>query len=421
MIFDTNTTSLNSTIDFPVLENYDCAYGHALALLDNARNDYAIFEAMLKVDANEIAIRRSSSSYFAEAELVSLQEASIKNIFESIATFFKNLGSKIKTIFLNFVEKIKARFLTTKKIINTYKGKLGNKDLSGLEFKYRKPTSKDVFLKGYNTFGNNIPTVQSVFDMFGGQYNQYTDEEIWANTFSHIKSQSDYEESLEKKYWADTEAKKVKINQTLFSGPDEIINTLSMYCDKGIGEIKKGLKNATKKCADEVKNFEKASKEATDEYVKKQYDNGDDDARTSPMREAKLKFEIAKVVQAGLLTHSKVLMSGIKTDYAQLSAMIRKIIASSKVNSSTNESYLNTLEEVVTNEVEDVIDTAINDDPSDITDINNASTTVLDDGVSDDLLTYDGDQDYDSVATAGMVDTNINSKSESAFFGALLY
>jgi cell fate (sporulation/competence/biofilm development) regulator YlbF (YheA/YmcA/DUF963 family) len=48
MIFDSNRTSLGSSI--PMAEGYNCSYGPALALIESANNDLAVFKAILDSD-----------------------------------------------------------------------------------------------------------------------------------------------------------------------------------------------------------------------------------------------------------------------------------------------------------------------------------------------------------------------------------
>ena len=96
MIFDNNSTALGS-IDIPVVEGYDCSTGAARALIESARNDYAMFNAMLKVDFREAHIERAGAdNYVTEGELTSLTEATANGIWQKIKDLFKSLIAKIK-------------------------------------------------------------------------------------------------------------------------------------------------------------------------------------------------------------------------------------------------------------------------------------------------------------------------------------
>ena len=85
--------------------------------------------------------------------------------------------------------------------------------------------------------------------------------------------------------------------------------------------------------------------------------------------------------------------------------------------------FLYMIGECAEQEVDDVIDAAIPD--SEIDELNSATTNVLDVDVTDDpdKLTYGPDQYTPNLTTgiSGTIDTNIDSKEESAFFGKLFY
>ena len=107
MIFDANRTSLGSSI--PMAEGYDGTVGVAQALIESARNDYAMFRAMLDADARELSLRKSG--YVAESEILALQEATGGSIWKKIADLFKKLIAKIKSIFANFLAKFRGLYM----------------------------------------------------------------------------------------------------------------------------------------------------------------------------------------------------------------------------------------------------------------------------------------------------------------------
>ena len=105
MIFDNNSTALG-TMSLPVMEGYDADTGAARALIESARNDYAMFKAMLSVDSRECQIQQESSNYVVEGEITSLAEAAGAGIWQKIKDLFIKLGQKIKSIFTNFIARI---------------------------------------------------------------------------------------------------------------------------------------------------------------------------------------------------------------------------------------------------------------------------------------------------------------------------
>ena len=94
MIFNSNTTSLGSSI--PMAEGYDCSCGVAQALIESARNDYQMFRAMLDIDARELQIKRESSGVMRESQITVLKEATLSGIWEKIKELFSKLVAKIK-------------------------------------------------------------------------------------------------------------------------------------------------------------------------------------------------------------------------------------------------------------------------------------------------------------------------------------
>jgi len=147
MIFDSNTTSLSNNI--AIAEGYDCSYGAAKALVENARNDYKMFEAMLKVEAREIGIMNESSGYMIESELISLAEAAGGSILDKLKEMFTKLIAKIKAIFHTFMSKINSLFLSDKQMVKKYEKEIIKKSSLGkMQIKWRKKlTDIDVTWK----------------------------------------------------------------------------------------------------------------------------------------------------------------------------------------------------------------------------------------------------------------------------------
>ena len=123
MIFDNNSTTLGS-IDIPVVEGYDCSTGAARALIESAKNDYAMFNAMLKVDFREAHIQNGGDGYVTEGEIMSLSEATVGGIWQKIKDLFKSLIAKIKSIFTNFIARISSLFMKDATLVKKYKKQL---------------------------------------------------------------------------------------------------------------------------------------------------------------------------------------------------------------------------------------------------------------------------------------------------------
>ena len=138
MIFDSNMTALSAST-VPMAEGYDCSYGAALALVESARNDLAVFRAMLNVDAKETAIRRENGGYMTEAQYSIICESALTGIWTKIKEFFSKLIAKVKAIFHTLISKLDAIFKSNKELVKKYKEEVRRKSNIGkLEVKWRK-------------------------------------------------------------------------------------------------------------------------------------------------------------------------------------------------------------------------------------------------------------------------------------------
>ena len=139
MIFSGNKTALGATT-IPMAEGYDCSYGVGLALVEAARNDLSMFQALVQADYKEMAICKESTGVVQEGEISALHEAVGGGIFKKIAELFKKLVAKIKAIFHNFMAKINGLTMKDKELVKKYQTELARKrNLDKLEVKFRKP------------------------------------------------------------------------------------------------------------------------------------------------------------------------------------------------------------------------------------------------------------------------------------------
>ena len=89
-------------------ESFSPSYGLAEAMLESAIADYAMFEAMMKVDAMEIKINEKADLLNeAEAEKADsakkeLSDGAAKNIWQKIGAAFKWLAEKISAAVYSF-------------------------------------------------------------------------------------------------------------------------------------------------------------------------------------------------------------------------------------------------------------------------------------------------------------------------------
>lgn len=135
-LYSSNTLSNLNIIEFPTVEGYVGTVGAGIALVEGYQNDFALFQAGISGDFAEIAAMQEG------ADLLPLQEASIKGFFDKIIEFFKKLGAKIKAIFTTFAAKMSSYFTKDNKdFVKKYEKVVfaGGRDYSKMKAKYSKP------------------------------------------------------------------------------------------------------------------------------------------------------------------------------------------------------------------------------------------------------------------------------------------
>lgn len=398
-IFMNNTTSLNSSI--AMAEGYDCSYGIAQALVESARNDFAMFKAMASIDAKEIQLKESG--VLDESSLVSLQEAAISGIWKKIKELFAKLVAKIKAIVHSFMAKINGLFMKDKDLIKKYKDNIRSKigKIDNLEVKWRKISSNAT-----------IPDIGTYsLKELGGYYNPDT-EEIYKK-FLGGKEKADYHKETIDEYFDDVDT--VKISE--IGGASKIITNFESFSNE--------LNKFDKKNRDGIKSVENLVKQADDASKAELNKATEKDPNEAGIKSANETYDVAKVYQDCYLM---VLAAGkeiLTIGYKQYKAAFIKMAAVDKNSKKLEESaYLDALEEAAANEVEDVINSALSSE--ELSKICNASKAVKDADVSDDYnkLTYGQDCYSDNgsyVRTDGSIDSNIVGKHESFDFNAPIY
>lgn len=398
-IFMNNTTSLNSSI--AMAEGYDCSYGIAQALVESARNDFAMFKAMASIDAKEIQLKESG--VLDESSLVSLQEAAIGGIWKKIKELFAKLAAKIKAIVHSFMVKINGLYMKDKDLIKKYKDNIRSKigKIDNLEVKWRKQKSSA-----------SLPAIETITNIknFAGRYNSDA-EEIYKSFLG--KEKGDYPKEIIEDYFEDADT--VKVSE--IGGASSIITAF-----EGFSSDLKKFDNDNKQ---NIKDVEKLVKAADDASKKELEKANKDDSNEAGIKSANDTYEVAKVYQDCYLMVLAAKKEILTIKYKQNKAAFLKMAAVSKDSKKLEESaYLDALEEAAANEVEDVINSALTSE--ELSKICNASKAVKDADVSDDptKLTYGQDCYSDNgsyVRTDGSIDSNIVGKHESFDFGAPIY
>lgn len=453
MIFNNNTTSLVDSI--PMAEGYDGSCGAALALIESARNDYAMFRAMLDVDARELQIQRESAGYVTEGEITALAEATGSGIIAKIKELFKKLIAKLKSIFHVFISKLDSLHKTDKQMVKKYQKEL-----------YRKSNIGNLEVKWVN-YSNDyahavldplkFTAIEGVNNIWKEEASEREDEYAKKTGASGIDG---FEDDLNDKYADGGDSDTLEIKDSKIGGIRNICIFLDGY-DKAFKVLDKECKQLTRNAEKVIKDVDKYTGDIAKQYGKNDSDKEDVDykafstntvegkhgrerygyggaytftpsANTSGAKkpdEARMKgankiYDMAVAYQNVVLRATRWVLDTSKEEYKQYKAAFMKAIAANNDKLEESVIYAGAVAEAAAEEVESVISGALSKE--ELSKICNASLNVKDADVSDDpdKLTYGPDYYSDNlsyVRTDGSVDTEINSKSESAFFGQLLY
>ena len=408
MIFDNDYTSLNGgALAIPMAEGYDCSYGTALALVESARNDYIMFNAMMNVEARAASIMRESTGVIREGEIMSLQEASIGGIWNKIKELFTKLLAKIKAILHTFISKIDSLFKTDKQLVKKYsKEVLRKTNIGNLNVKWRKDKS-------------SIPRIINNWNSTGHGWAEESDKRR-----DHYIEGCTYDDLTLDEFLEDEEELEIK---EIDGGIRGIINYFE-NSNKKLKELELENKKAQKTIETNIKTADTEAKNAADNAAK----NPKDASAGTTLENANKAYEMGVAYQDAVLKIHGLTIDVRKTKYKYHKAAFMKAVAANDKKLEENALYLDYVAEEAAEEVEDVIQGAIdsNAEYADIMSSSNASDAVLDSDVSDDPDKNIADygkgskktevEKYEKDSVDGTVDTDYNGK-ESAFFSRPLW
>ena len=417
MIFDANRTSLGSSI--PMAEGYDGTVGVAQALIESARNDYAMFRAMLDADARELSLRKSG--YVAESEILALQEATGGSIWKKIAELFNKLIAKIKGIFANFLAKFRGLYMKDKQLVKTYGDQIIRKSNIGkMEIKWRKTKTniKDLITK----LDPSAQVNSLVGSVTVDKWNEDTDERWKKVTQANdeigkeCSDAAEVKEALEDKIWEDDSPDKYEFKD-IFSGARDLVVTFDGF-GKLISDYEKSVKKTTSELDKKVKEYNKKADEAA-----KKYREDKSDEKKDASDEANKTYDMAVVVNNVMLTVYDFYIEAAKEMYKQTKAVFMKAVTVNNDKLAESSIYAQAVAEAAEQEVEDVISGALDADGKEML----ASTSIA----SQDLnpgdgyeLGYDPSNYSDNIVTpdkAGYKDATTVGTEESSIFSSLLY
>ena len=419
MIFESNTTMLG-TLDIPMAEGYDCSTGVAQALIESAQNDMAMFRAMLEVDQREVMINRQTDGFVNESELVSLQEAAGKGIWQKIKDLFATLISKLKSIWNNFVAKLRGLYAKDATLVKKYKSQvLSKKNLGNMQCKYAKLKSGKGITDLFE--GKDAAGTETNLANITGLYSDNEDimrKNVYGKIYAPAKDAEDNKE-FETKYHESffDDAETGKFGDSGYSMVN-IINYLESY-DKNVSKLKSTFSKEESALNKLVKD---ADKNVSD------YASGTKDAEgNTQVDETKLTtatncYAAAQKYQEVYLLYNRCRINAITYLHKMLKSIFMKAVSINDKKLEESGIYADAIAEAAATEVETVIKGAIASE--EFSQFNNASRNVKDGEVTDDYnaLTYGPDcytPSKSCVPTSGAVDSNINGKiggkSEAAY------
>lgn len=396
MIFNTDSTLLSNNV--AVAEGYDCSIGTALALVDSARNDRAMFEAMLSIEAQSLQLE--SSGYTNESSEVSaLRESAASGIFKKIADILKKFAAKVKAIFQSFYAKIAGFIMKDKDLVKKYKKTILLKDnLDKLEIKWREPQNGDpAGLIDESAIGK-------VEGLTWKEEKEDRDKDILGVLGLSDIDPDNITEEVVNKYLKDEEKSSLK---ELGLTPSQIIKAIEDNVPKKIKKLQDNCNKLIRKITSKANEYDKKTNKS---------DISEDDLKAASHTYQLLNNyqDIQLKVNAGVINEAKLEYKYTKAAFMKMVTVNDKKLAESAV-------WADAIAEAAEEEVTSVMDKAIS--AEEISDVNNASKAVMDADVSNDpeKLTYSDDPEYVKDTTDGTVDTNIVGTEESALFSEMFY
>lgn len=264
-VFTSNRTSLGNDIDFVADESYVGELGSSRIMIENAKNDLALFTGIIKNDFNETQLAlESAGAEDVEAvneSLIALQEANLRSMADSVIAFIKKVAAKIKGLILSFVTKVGATLTrSNKELVKKYSSKIGRRDLSKMKYKWSKP-KKDVTTT-LATVGAATAAVSKIFAgavFKGSDAVSKTDndgdlkDELLSSAVGFSTSFSSYRKDSFENSFEDKEEVTGLADATLTS----IKNTLTS-CDKALNNMKASVPKVDKVFNDAIKAVKSA-------------------------------------------------------------------------------------------------------------------------------------------------------------------
>lgn len=334
MIFNNEAALAEAAVDAtPIMEGYDSLCGGALALVENAQNEYKLFEAMLQVDYTELKLRETATDdAVLESNISVLTEAAKGGILKKIAAWLRNVAAKVKSIFITFKEKFMA--------------------FIGKDKAYVEKLCKAAEKKSADAGNLKIKWIDN---------ENYTEEGLKGmdvyNTLEDIKNADEEAIKQKKKEFKDKFVSKVKETTVDKVGVGTIVDLV-----KNFNKVFKKLDNYSSKV---IKKMNKLAAEAEKAGIH----NAD---------EAKL-YKKVTAYTSMVIEQCNTVIAAAKDQYKYAKSALIKLAAGVQKESAMF--YVECVCEAAEQEVDDAIEAQL--PKEDISDVSTATKNVLDPDVSD--------------------------------------
>ena len=415
MFFTENSTSLASNI--PAAVGYSDGCGAVRALIDIEQNRHSFVEAMMKMDYEEIQMRKSGS--LNEAAITTLHEGALRDIWAKIVEMVKKFLAKIKAIFGSFIAKLSSLWMKDKDYVKKYK-----KDIMYESSRFNKMPVKWRKVKN----GDQLPDIANQVTAFpkdslneyAALYKEDADDrkkqvmnKLGKGEYDPDNIKEDYmNEMFDDDSLTDYDFEELGINIPKLLNYIETFGTLIKKYDSNNKKSESNLNGL-------IKEAERNQKTASDAAME---DKGSNDDKNKASDTASHIITVLSDYQQLYLELSSAQREAIIICYKQAKAVVVKMASAGRTKKYE---FANVLSEMAEDEVDEVISSAIDGKEAKELDCmyNKAPYDVLPPGTSNDPdeLVYEPDSYTDTPCdtVSGSTGVDYVAKNEAFNFDML--
>jgi len=416
MFFTENSTSLASNI--PAAVGYSDGCGAVRALIDIEQNRHSFVEAMMKMDYEEIQMRKSGS--LNEAAITTLHEGALRDIWAKIVEMVKKFLAKIKAIFGSFIAKLSSLWMKDKDYVKKYKKDImyESSRFNKMPVKWRKFNGSEQLIEVANTI-DEFP--KDSLDNYASYYKDDADDrkkECLKAIVGHDKFDPDslkqdmFDAVFQDDSATDYDFEDLGINIPKLLNYVENFGTSIKKFDNNVKKSETNLNNL-------IKEAERKQKSASDNAMG---EKGEDAAKNEANDKASHIITVLSDFQQLYLEAVSTGREIVVIAYKQAKAVVVKMAAAGRTKKYE---FANVLAEMAEDEVDEVIASAIDGKEAKELDCmyNKAPYDVLPPGTSNDPdeLVYEPDSYTDTPCdtVSGSTGVNYVAKNEAFNFDML--